>query len=96
MKLLGTTNGKTTKNENSENMPYFEIPEVVLVHCNIVNNYCLKNSRVLYTFVANKSFGSVIRYFTLKCHIFKNISFRIFIYWSMVYGSKFEATRDRR
>ena len=33
-----------------------EITEVVLVHCNIVNNY-LQNSRVLYTFVPNKSFG---------------------------------------
>ena len=71
MKLLGTTKSKTTKNENSENMPYFEIPEVVLVHCNIVNNYYLKNSRVLYTFVANKSFGSVIRYFTLIFHFLK-------------------------
>ena len=79
MKLLGTTKNKTTKNENGENMPYFEIPEVVLVHYNIVNNFS-KNSRVLYTFVANKSFGSVIRYFTLKFYIFKNISFRIFIY----------------
>ena len=38
MKLLGSTKGKITKNKNGENVPNFEITEVVLVHCNIVNN----------------------------------------------------------
>ena len=41
-------------------MPYLEITEVVLVHCNIVNNYYQQNSRVLYTFVPNKSFGQLL------------------------------------
>ena len=39
MKLLGSTKSKITKDENGENVPYLEITEVVLVHCNIVNNY---------------------------------------------------------
>ena len=38
MKLLGSTKGKITNDKNGENMPYSEIIEVVLAHCNIVNN----------------------------------------------------------
>ena len=40
-------------------MPHLEITEVVLVHCNIINNDCQQDSRVLYTFAPNKSFGSL-------------------------------------
>ena len=57
MKLLGSTKSKITKNENGENILNLEITEVVLVHCNIVNNNYQRNSRVLYTFVPNKLFG---------------------------------------
>ena len=38
MKLLGSTENKKTKDKNGENVPQFEVTEVVLVHCNIVNN----------------------------------------------------------
>ena len=38
MKLLGSTKSKITKDENGKNVPNLEIIEVVLVHCNIVNN----------------------------------------------------------
>ena len=38
MKLLGSTENKITKNKNGENVPHLEVTEVVLVHCNIVNN----------------------------------------------------------
>ena len=55
MKLVGSTKSKITKNESDENVPNLEITEVVLVHCNIVNNNYQKKSRVLYTFVTNKS-----------------------------------------
>ena len=37
--------------------PHLEITEVVLVHCNIVNHDYQHDSRVLSTFVPNKSFG---------------------------------------
>ena len=60
MKLLGSTKSKTDKNENGENVPNLEITEVVLVHCNIVNNNYQQNSGVLYTFLANKSFGQLL------------------------------------
>ena len=38
MKLLGSTENKITLDKNSENIPLLEITEVVLVHCNVVNN----------------------------------------------------------
>ena len=60
MKLLGTTENKITKDKNGEYVPHLEIPEVVLVHCNIVNNDYQQDSRVLYAFVSNKMFGSLL------------------------------------
>ena len=62
MELLGNTKNKITKNENGENVPHVEISEVVLVHChcNIANNNYQQNSRVLYTFVPNKSFRQLL------------------------------------
>ena len=59
MKLLGSTKNKI-KDKNGENVPHLEIAEVVLVHCNIVNNNDQKDSRVLYTFVPNKPFSSLL------------------------------------
>ena len=38
MKLLGSAENKITKDKNGENAPHLQITEVVLVHCNIVNN----------------------------------------------------------
>ena len=49
MKLLGSTESKITKDKNAENVPHLEITEVVLVHCNMVNNNYQHDSRVLYT-----------------------------------------------
>ena len=40
MKLLGSTESKITKDENGGNVPHLEIAEVILFHCNIVNNEC--------------------------------------------------------
>ena len=60
MKLLGSTENKITKYQNDENVPHLEITEVVLVHCNIVNNDYQQDSRVLYTFVPNKPFGNLL------------------------------------
>ena len=60
MKVLGSTENKITKDKNGENVPHLEITEVVLVHCNIVNNDYQQDSRVLYTFARNKPFGSLL------------------------------------
>ena len=60
MKLLGSTETKITKSKNGENVPHLEIVELVLVHCNLVNNDYQQDSRILYTFVPNKTFGSLL------------------------------------
>ena len=60
MKLLGSTENKITRDKNGENVLHLEITEVVLVHCDIVNNDYQQDSRVLYTFVPNKPFGSLL------------------------------------
>ena len=60
MKLLGSTGSKISKDKDGENVPQLEITEVVLIHCNIVNNDFQRNSRVLYTFVPNNSFGQLL------------------------------------
>ena len=41
-------------------MQHLEITEVVWVHCNVVNNDYEQDSRVLYIFVPNRSFGSLL------------------------------------
>ena len=60
MKLPGSTENRITKDKNSENVQHLEITEVVLVHRNTVNNDYQQYSRVLYTFVPNKPFGSLL------------------------------------
>ena len=69
MKLVGSTENKITKDKNGENVPHLEITEVVLVHCDIVNNDCQQDSRVLYMFVPNKPFGSLLEISPIN-HIF--------------------------
>ena len=58
MKLLGSTERKITEDKNGENVPHLEIVELILIHCNVVNNNYQQNSRILYTFAPNKPFGS--------------------------------------
>ena len=54
MKLLESTENKKTKDKNGENVPHFETTEVVLVHCNIVNNDYQQDSRVSHTLLINR------------------------------------------
>ena len=69
MKLLGSIENKITKDKNGENVLHLEIADVALVHCNIVSNDYQQDSRVLYTFVPNKSFRSLLE-ISPKNHIF--------------------------
>ena len=71
MKLLRSTKNKITKDKNGENVPHLEITEVVLVHCNIVNNDYQQDSRILYTFVPNKPFHSLLEISPTN-HLLKN------------------------
>ena len=60
MELLRSTESKITKYKNGQNVPHLEVAELVLVHCNLVNNDYQQHSRILYTFVPNKTFGSLL------------------------------------
>ena len=73
MKLLGNTESKITKNKNGENVPHLEVVELVLVHCNLVNNDYQQDSRILFTFVPNKSFGSLLEISPTNHVFLKNI-----------------------
>ena len=59
MKLRGRTESKITKDKSGENVPHLEVIELVLVPCNLVNNDYQQDSRILFTFVPNKTFGSL-------------------------------------
>ena len=69
MILLGSAENKITKDKNGENVPHLQITEVVLVHCNMVKNDYQQDSRVLFTFVPNKYFRSLLGISPSK-HIF--------------------------
>ena len=60
MKLLGSTKKVVDKDKNGENVSKLESAEVVLVHCNLVQNDYQLTSKVLFTFVPNKVFGQLI------------------------------------
>ena len=79
MKLLGSTEN----NKNGENVLHLETTEVVLIHSNIVNNDYQQDSRVLYTFVPNKPFGSLLEISPTN-HIFSksfNLEYDEIIVW---------------
>ena len=60
MQLLGSSPKDIDQNKDGEIVPKLESVEVVLVHCNLVNNNYQQASKVLLTFVPNKRFGQVI------------------------------------
>ena len=72
MKLVGSTESTITGEQNGENVPHLEIVELLLVYCNIVNNNYQQKSRILYIFVPNKPFGSLLE-ISPSTHIFLKI-----------------------
>ena len=60
MKLLGSAKKDVDKDIDGEDVPKLESVEVVLVHCNLVNNTYQKASKVLFTFVPSEQFGQLI------------------------------------
>ena len=79
MKLLGSTKKDVDRDKNKKDVPKLESVEVVLAHCNLVNNNYQQASKVLSTFVPNKQFGQSIN---IAPHslIMLNSKNRIFIY----------------
>ena len=60
VKLLGRTEKDVDKDKYGEDVPKQESVEVVLVHCNIVNNSYQQASKVLFIFVPNEQFSQLI------------------------------------
>ena len=65
MQLLGSEKIDIGQNKNRELVTGLETVEVVLVHCNLVNNSYQQASKVLFTFVPNKQFGQLMQNFHL-------------------------------
>ena len=57
IKLLGSTKKTVDKDKEREDVTKLESVEVVLMHCNLVNNSYQQASKVLFTFEPNKQFG---------------------------------------
>ena len=60
MILLGSTKKYFDQDRDGQDVRKLESVEVVLVHCNLVNNTYQKASKVLFTFVSNKQFTQII------------------------------------
>ena len=60
MKLLGSLTDTIDSDKNSELVPKLESVDLVLLHCNLVNNSYQQASKVLFTFVPNKKYGQLI------------------------------------
>ena len=56
MKLLESTKNNVNQDKDGEDVPKLESVEVVLMHCNLVNNNYQQATKVLVTFVPNKQF----------------------------------------
>ena len=85
MKLLGSTENKIAKDKNGENVPHLEITEVVLVHCNIVNNNYQQDPSI-FLYVKNnpnKPFGNLLEISPKSHTFFKtfNSEFKDIIVW---------------
>ena len=59
MKLLGSLSDTIDGDKNSVLAPKLESVDLVLVHCNLVNNSYQQASKVLFTFVPNKNLRSI-------------------------------------
>ena len=60
MQLLGSSKEVIDQNKDGEFVPRLDTVEVVLVHCNLVNNSYQQASKVLFTYLPNKKFGQLI------------------------------------
>ena len=60
MKLLESANKDVDQDKDGEDVPKLESAEVVLLHCNQVNNNYQQASKVLFTLVPNKEFAQLI------------------------------------
>ena len=70
MKVLENTKSKINKDKNGEKVRHLKITEIILAHCNIVTDDYQHDSKVLYTFNPNKTFGLVLFLKTFNSEFF--------------------------
>ena len=96
MKLRRSTKNKIIKDKIGKKVPHLEITEEVLVNCYIVNNGYQHDSRGLYAFVPNKSFGHLLDISATKFIFLKILSFKVFIeIWFTDQNSKHLEIKDK-
>ena len=88
-KVTGKSEENIPKDTTRQNIPHLEINEVDLIHFNIVNDSYQQHLGVLYTFAPKKIIWSIIRNFTNKFYISKDIGSRFFLSCIKIYWSKF-------
>ena len=74
IELLGSSKSVIDKDKNSELVPKLEKVDLVLIHCNLVHNDYQKASRVLFTFVPNKSYGQLMTTVTHPLIMLKTVN----------------------
>ena len=60
MRILGSLTDTIDGHKNSELVPKLDSVDLVLLHCNLVNNSYQQASKVSFTFVPNKKYGQLI------------------------------------
>ena len=70
-------------------MLHLEITELVLAHCNFVNNNYQYDLRVLHTFFPKKSFGQLLDIWLKKIIFVKTFNSEISFFCKSFYWSKF-------
>ena len=86
MRLLGSLKKDIDQDKDGEIVAKLEAVEVVLVHCNLVNNNYQQAFKVLFTFAPNKQCGQLI---TISRHSLvilnaANINFHLLKYGSLI------------
>ena len=74
MRLLASSVDTIDRDKNSELVPKLESVDLVLVHCNLVNNSYQQASKVLFTFVPNKKYRQLITVSSNSLIILKTIN----------------------
>ena len=90
MNLLESTKNKMTKDKNDKNVGYLETTEVVSIYCNISDNDYQHDSRVLYTFIPNNTFGQLLDISPKNLIFLKtfNMEFSFIEVWFIDYNPK--------
>ena len=74
VRLLGSLTDTIDGDKNSELVLKLESVDLVLLHCNLVNNSYQQASKVLFTFVPNKKYGQLITVSPNSLIMFKTIN----------------------